>query len=482
MIYLDYQATTPLAPEAAAAMRPWSEEKFANPHSPSRLGSEAAAAVEVARAQVEAAIGLDGGSVVFTASATEALNWALKGSMEKRGGRNRIITVATEHAAVLDSCEWLAGLGAEVTCLPVGADGLIDLDRLKAELDERVALVAVMLVNNEIGVIQPVAAIAEAAREAGALMLCDAVQGLGRVPIPQGPDMVAVSAHKIHGPKGIGALWVREGAEPAPLIHGGGQERGLRSGTVSPALCAGFGAAAKLASQRRDADSAHVERLWKAAWKALGPGWTLNGSAEQRYHGNLNIRRDGLDAARLLGELRSLAFSLGSACASGSGRAEPRAARARPWESRSALVDPARLWPLHERGRAGRSAGADRRGRALAGRPRRVTLVRFFKADGTLDREIDGEPGQRLLDVAWAAKQPLEGACEGVMACSTCHVIVDEEDFAMLPAASEEEEDMLDLAAHATRRSRLACQIVLTEAMETLSVRIPPTARNWLRG
>ena len=316
MIYLDYQATTPLAPEAAETMRPWLEEKYANPHSPSRWGSEAAAAVEVARSQVERAIGLSGGSIAFTGSATEALNWALKGTAGK-GGRNRIVTAQTEHAAVLDTCVWLEKRGMEVTYLPVRADGLLELDQLRAAVDERVLLVAVMLVNNEIGIIQPIREIAAAAHDSGALMLCDAVQGLGRVEIPEGPDLVAVSAHKIHGPKGIGALWMRKGAEPEPLIHGGGQERGLRSGTLSPALCAGFGAAAKLATE---SDAAHLERLWEAAWRVLGPRWTLNGSADERYQGNLNIRREGLDAARLLGELRNLAFSLGSACASGSGR------------------------------------------------------------------------------------------------------------------------------------------------------------------
>ncbi|QIL03329.1 cysteine desulfurase [Sphingomonas sinipercae] len=321
MIYLDYQATTPLAPEAAAAMQPWVEDKFANPHSPSRWGAEAAAAVEVARDRVERAIGLDGGSLAFTGSATEALNWALKGSVEKaRDGRNRILTVETEHAAVLDSCAWLEGQGAKVTRLPVSSDGLLDLSALEAALDDRVLLVAVMLVNNEIGVIQPVAEVARLAHAAGALMLCDAVQALGRVTIPDGPDLVAVSAHKVHGPKGIGALWMREGCEPAPLIHGGGQERGLRSGTLSPALCAGFGAAAKLASERHDRDCDHVEDLWNAALAALGPGWIVNGSVGQRYRGNLNLRRDGLDAGRLLGELRGIALSLGSACASGSGR------------------------------------------------------------------------------------------------------------------------------------------------------------------
>ena len=210
MIYLDYQATTPVAPEVTKAMQPWIEEKFANPHSPSRWGREADAAIEVARDEVEKAIGLKGGSVAFTGSATEALNWALKGTVEKgKDGRKKIITVATEHAAVLDSCEWLEGQGAEVTVLPVGADGLLDLDRLAAELDDRVVLVVVMLVNNEIGVLQPVSEIAKMARNAGALTLCDAAQALGRVDIPAGPDLVAVSAHKIHGPKAIGALWMK---------------------------------------------------------------------------------------------------------------------------------------------------------------------------------------------------------------------------------------------------------------------------------
>lgn len=321
MIYLDYQATTPVAPEVAAAMRPWIEEKFANPHSPYRWGREADAAIEIARKQVQQAIGLAGGSLAFTGSATEALNWAIKGTIEKAPpGRNRIVTVQTEHAAVLDTCHWLQGRGGEVVYLPVGRDGLVDLAEVAAAVDERTALVAVMLVNNEIGVIQPVREIAEIAHKAGALMLIDAVQALGRIPIPEGPDLVAVSAHKIHGPKGIGALWIREGAEPMPLIHGGGQERGLRSGTLSPALCVGFGAAAKLASERLDADAEHVDRLWSVAWKVLGSKWILNGSGNQRYRGNLNIRRESLDAARLISDLRDISFSLGSACASGSGR------------------------------------------------------------------------------------------------------------------------------------------------------------------
>jgi len=321
MIYLDYQATTPVAPEVAKAMQPWIEEKFANPHSPSRLGSEAEAAIEVARKRIETAMALKGGSVAFTGSATEALNWALKGTVEKASkGRNRVITVATEHAAVLDTCEWLAGRGVDLTILPVQRDGRLDLDLLARELDQRVLLVAVMQVNNEIGVTQPISEIAKMAHDAGALMLCDAVQAFGRVELCKGPDLVAVSAHKIHGPKGIGALWMRKGAEPEPLIHGGGQERGMRSGTLSPALCVGFGAAAKLADERMTRDYDHVQKLWSAALPALGEGWVINGSTAHRYPGNLNIRREGVDGARLIADLRDIAFSLGSACASGSGR------------------------------------------------------------------------------------------------------------------------------------------------------------------
>jgi len=325
MIYLDYQATTPVAPEVDEAMEPWVAKKFANPHSPSRWGHEAEAAIEVARKHVERAIGLKGGSVAFTGTATEAINWALKGTVGRAkqrgaGHRNRLVTIATEHAAVLDSCEFLASLGLDLTIIPVKRDGIVDLDLLEETLDDRVLIVAAMLVNNEIGVLQPIAEIAAMAHDVGSLMLCDAVQGLGRLTIPDGPDLVAVSAHKIHGPKGIGALWMRKGAEPATFIHGGGQERGMRSGTLSPQLCVGFGAAAKLAHERCERDYDHVHRLWAAATHALGSDWTINGSVSHRYFGNLNIRRDGVDAARVLAELRDIAFSLGSACASGSGR------------------------------------------------------------------------------------------------------------------------------------------------------------------
>ncbi|MFV0625058.1 cysteine desulfurase family protein [Sphingomonas sp. ac-8] len=313
MTYLDYQATTPLAPEALAAMLPWLERQHANPHSPHREGRAARAAVEVARDQVAKLLPKDG-RLAFTSGATEALNWAIQGSA------GPLVTLATEHAAVLDTVAAEMRKGREVTVLPVGEDGLVNLDTAARAIRPGTGLVAAMLVNNEIGVTQPIAELAALAHAAGARFLCDAVQGYGRMPVPDGCDLVAVSAHKIHGPKGIGALWIRDGVALAPLLHGGGQEAPGRSGTLSPALCAGFGAAAKLAGERMDADAGHVARLAHAALAALGPGWIVNGSAEHRYRGNLNLRRKGLDVARLMSDLRDIAFSAGSACASGSGR------------------------------------------------------------------------------------------------------------------------------------------------------------------
>ena len=313
MIYLDYQATTPLAPEAFEAMVPLLRDQFANPHSAHRAGRAAAAQVEVARDEI-ARLLPPGGRLIFISGATEALNIAIQGAPP--GG---IVTIATEHAAVLDTAEAMRRQGRDVTILPVDGDGLVDMDAARAVIRPGVALVAAMLVNNEIGVIQPTAALARLAREAGALFLCDAVQGYGRVPMPDGCDMIAISAHKIHGPKGVGALWLRDGVRPAPLLHGGGQEAGLRSGTLSPALCAGFGVAARLMRERADADRTHVESLASLA-RTLLPDWSLNGSATHRYPGNLNLRRDGIDGARLLSYCRNVAFSLGSACASGSGR------------------------------------------------------------------------------------------------------------------------------------------------------------------
>ena len=314
MIYLDYQATTPLAPEAREAMLRWlSPEGSANPHSAHAGGRAAKAAIELARDQVAALLPA-GGKVYFTSGATEAINWALKSCPARSISVGR-----TEHAAVLDTCDWLRAQGRRIDSIATDGDGLIDLERLP-EAD----VTSVMLVNNEIGTVHPVGAACDIVHKWGGLLVCDAVQGFGRIPIPEACDAVAISAHKIHGPKGIGALWLRDGADGfdlEPLMHGGGQEGGLRSGTLSPALCAGFGAAAALAKVRMGPDAAHVWALWQAATARLGPDWTINGSVEHRYLGNLNFRRDGLDVARLMSGLRDVAFSAGSACASGSGRA-----------------------------------------------------------------------------------------------------------------------------------------------------------------
>lgn len=313
MIYLDYQATTPLAPEAREAMLRWlggpESDSFGNPHSPHRMGRMAAAAVEAAREKVEALFPA-GGQVIFTSGATEAINLAIRGCHAVRAGE-RVAFSAIEHAAVMETCRDI-GNWAE---LPVTADGIVDLTK---DYPARIGLMAVMQVNNEIGTIQPLGELARKARAEGAKVLVDAVQAAGRMPLFEA-DMIAVSAHKLHGPKGIGALWLRDGVGLVSTSGGGGQEAGIRSGTLSPALCAGFGAAAALAVERMEEDAAHVETLWSRA-RELFADWTLNGSAEQRWHGNLNIRREGLDVSRLMSDCRDVMFSAGSACASGSGR------------------------------------------------------------------------------------------------------------------------------------------------------------------
>ena len=309
-IYLDHQATTPLAPEARDAMLPWlggpEGMGFANPHSMHKAGRAAAAAVEVAREQV-AALLPKGGRVVFTSGATEALNQAIRAVP-----RGSIAYSAIEHSAVVNAA---LATGAAVQELPVSADGLVDPE---VEIAAGTGLVAVMQVNNEIGTIQPVDRLAERAHEMGALFVCDAVQGAGKLAAPQHADMIAITAHKLYGPKGIGALWVRDGVAIAPWIEGGGQEGGLRSGTLSPALCTGFGAAAALAKERMDADFQHLSGLASLARSILSR-WTLNGGETSRWPGNLNLRLEGLNFPRLLSDCRNVAISAGSACGSGTG-------------------------------------------------------------------------------------------------------------------------------------------------------------------
>jgi cysteine desulfurase len=314
MIYLDYQATTPLAPEAKEAMLRWLDgpegDGFGNPHSSHRLGRKAEAAVEVAREQV-AALFPKGGTVVFTGSATEALNLALRGCEPVRAGK-RIAVSAIEHSAVLNTAK---ALDPGCTILPVDRDGLVDP---QVDLPEGLGVLAVMQVNNEIGTVQPVADLAERARAMGALFVCDAVQAAGKMPVAEA-DLIAVTGHKFYGPKGVGALWIRDGVELTPVITGGGQEAGIRSGTLSPALCAGLGAAAKVALDTIAEDEAHVGAIFERG-RELFAGWQLNGSATHRYRGNLNIRREGLDVARLMSDARQVCFSAGSACASESGK------------------------------------------------------------------------------------------------------------------------------------------------------------------
>ena len=310
MIYLDYQATTPLAPEAREAMLRWlggpESDGFGNPSSAHRMGRMARSAVEVARDRV-AALFPSGGRVIFTSGATEALNLAIRGS--GRGGT--VVFSAIEHSAVGDTAKAVGGAHS----LPVDASGIADITE---PLPDDTRLIAVMQVNNEIGTVQPAAEWSKRAKAAGARFLCDAVQAYGKMPVADA-DMIAISAHKFHGPKGIGALWVRDGVELNEVQTGGGQEGGLRSGTLSPALIAGMGAAAELVQEALERDAEHVEQLWTRA-RELFRSWTLNGSDTARWHGNLNIRRDGLDVARLMSDCRDIMFSAGSACASGSGR------------------------------------------------------------------------------------------------------------------------------------------------------------------
>ena len=319
MIYLDYQATTPVAPEAAVAMRPWIEEKFANPHSPSRWGSEAAAAVEAARGQVAAH--LPAGTLAFTAGATEALNWALKGTFEI-SGRRKLVTVATEHAAVLDTAEWLRGEGAQVVTLPVGKDGLVDLNQAANAIDGETALVAAMLVNNEIGVLQPVAELARLARDQGALVLCDAVQGFARMPLPDGPDFFAISGHKIHGPKGIGALYVRRGVRLQPQNIGGHQERDIRGGTEPVPNLVAFGEACEIAAERMERDAANAAVLREQLEQFIGERVAechFNGDRNARLPNIANISFGSIEGEGLLINLdmQGIAVSTGSACSSG---------------------------------------------------------------------------------------------------------------------------------------------------------------------
>ena len=326
-VYLDNQATTPCDPRVVAAMLPWFTERFGNPHSADHaLGREAEEAVDAARADVAALIGAEAREVVFTSGATEANNIAIKGAARHalRAGdeRRRVVTAATEHKCVLEAVRDLAAEGLEPVVLPVRPDGLLDPEVLARALDVPTLLVSVMAVNNETGVVQDLAALSRVARGAGALFHTDAAQGAGKIVMDvraQGIDLLSISGHKLYGPKGVGALYVRRRPRVRlmPLFSGGGQERGLRSGTLPTPLLVGLGEACRIA---REEMAQEAERLAALSDRLLAglrvPGLRLNGSATRRIPGNLSLTFPGAAASELMRAVPELCVSTGSACSS----------------------------------------------------------------------------------------------------------------------------------------------------------------------
>jgi cysteine desulfurase len=326
MIYMDHHATTPVDPEVFQAMAPYFTEKFGNAASRQyRLGWDAQDAVERARADVAALIGADAKEIVWTSGATEANNLALKGLADVAGSsRTHFVTVATEHKSVLDTCRRLAQQGRRVTVLPVDGEGHLDLDVLRASVTEQTAAVSVMAANNEIGLLAPLPAIAAIAHEKGALLHTDAVQAAGKVPFDvnaAGVDLAALTAHKVYGPKGVGALYVRR-KNPrvtlAALFDGGGHERGMRSGTLNVPGIVGFGAAAALAKRQMDTEAARLLRLRTRLLDGLCARVAdviVNGPLDVRLPGNLNVSFPGVDGETLLISLcEDVAVSSGAAC------------------------------------------------------------------------------------------------------------------------------------------------------------------------
>ena len=325
-VYLDNQSTTPCDPRVLTAMLPWFTERFGNPHSAEhRMGQEAEAAVENARAEVAALIGAEPREIVLTSGATEANNIAIKGAARhaRRMGdpRRRIITVATEHKCVLESVADTAEDGFEAVFLPVEPDGRVNPDTLRQALTEPTLLVSVMAVNNETGVIQDLATLAAITHAAGALFHTDAAQAVGKIPVDvSGIDLLSLSGHKLYGPKGVGALFVRRRPRVrlAPLFSGGGQERGLRSGTLPTPLVVGLGEACRLARLEMAAEAARLAELRDRLLARLRrhmPGLQVNGSMRHRIPGNLNITFPAA-ALELMRAAPELCVSTGSACSS----------------------------------------------------------------------------------------------------------------------------------------------------------------------
>ena len=328
-VYLDNQATTRCDPRVLAAMLPWFTEQYGNPHSAEHImGTTAEAAVEDARAHVAALLGAGTQEIVFTSGATESNNLAIKGAARhaKRMGdeRRRIVTVATEHKCVLESVADLAEEGFEPIVLPVRADGLLDPDVLREALSVPTLLVSVMAVNNEIGVVQDIQALAAIAKEAGALFHSDLAQATGKIPLDLTlwrVDLASVSGHKLYGPKGVGALFVRRRPRVRlmPLFSGGGQERGLRSGTLPAPLIVGLGEACRLAAAEMADEAVRIAALRADLLNRLLaaiPGVVVNGSPDQRIPGNLNLTFPAATAADLMAANPDLCVSTGSACSS----------------------------------------------------------------------------------------------------------------------------------------------------------------------
>ena len=327
-IFLDYQSTTPCDPRVVEAMLPWFTEKFGNPHSRSHAyGWEAEEATEIARKHVADLIGGSHKEIVFTSGATESNNIAIKGVAHFYGDKKKhIITTNTEHKCVLDSCRHLEKEGFEVTYLPVETNGLVDLEKLKAAIREDTAIVSIMAINNEIGVIQPLKEIGAICREKNVFFHTDAAQSFGKIPLDveeMNIDLMSISGHKIYGPKGIGALFVRRRPRVRlePLITGGGQERGMRSGTLPTPQVVGLGEAARIAKAEMQKDFDHVKRLSDKFMTEIVdrvPEIYLNGDREQRYPGCINLSFAYIEGESMIMAIKDLAVSSGSACTSAS--------------------------------------------------------------------------------------------------------------------------------------------------------------------
>lgn len=327
-IYLDYQATTPCDQRVLNKMLPFFTEKFGNPHSRNHAyGWAAEEAVENARSHVANLINADPREIIFTSGATESNNIAIKGVADfYKDKKNHIITCVTEHKCVLDSCRHLEEQGFTITYLPVKSNGLIDLNILKNAITDKTVLVSIMMVNNEIGVIQPIAEIGKICREHGVYFHTDAAQAAGKIPIDveaMNIDLLSISGHKIYGPKGIGALFVRRKPRVRlhAIINGGGQERGMRSGTLPTPLCVGLGEACAIAQKEMMDENIRIKKLYDRLHKGLHANLSdiyINGDQTNRIPGNLNISFAYVEGEGLMMRIKDLAVSSGSACTSAS--------------------------------------------------------------------------------------------------------------------------------------------------------------------